>query len=123
MSGETQQILLVFIFLFSSCSFGLFTLSTIGSKWFSCRSNTPRISRNGNTQYDLIFTLWEYCQRQPNGGYACTSIDGASQFQDVFLGKASLCNFIYFTFMLNFTFKSVLLMIQSRPVDMYVDIF
>ncbi|XP_066916183.1 uncharacterized protein [Clytia hemisphaerica] len=85
MSGETHQILLVFIFLFSSCSFGLFTLSTVGSKWFACRSAQHVTQRRGRTPYDLIFTLWEYCERTPTDDYKCAKIDGAEQFKDVFL--------------------------------------
>lgn len=90
MSGETHQILLFFIFIFSTCSFGLFTLSTVGSKWFACRSTTKHIySRNDQYQYDLIFTLWEYCERQPLvGGYRCADIDEAPQFKDVLLGES-----------------------------------
>ena len=92
MSGETHQILLVFIFLFSSCSFGLFTLSTVGSKWFACRSAQHVTRRRGRAPYDLIFTLWEYCERTPTNDYRCAKIDGAEQFKDVFLGKTKFLN-------------------------------
>ena len=88
MSGETHKILIFFIFIFSTCSFGLFTLSTVGSKWFACRNTEqPIYSRRGQYQYDLIFTLWEYCERQPLGGYHCAGIDDAPQFKYVLLGK------------------------------------
>ena len=87
MSGETHQILLFFILVFSTCSFGLFTLSTVGGKWFACRS-TQHVYKSG--QYDLIFTLWEYCERKPSGGYRCADIDGASQFKEVLLGESQI---------------------------------
>ena len=89
MAKGTRQILLTFVFIFAACTFGLFTLSTLGQRWYSCRSASGKVKKS---HVDLIFTLWEYCTRQTNGKYVCYNIDDAPKLNEVFLGKK---NFLY----------------------------
>lgn len=79
MSKETQQIVVVFVALFSACSFSTYVASLIGGRWYSCRSDEH------SARFDIIFSLWSYCQINKKDTYDCFSIDDAEQFKEVLL--------------------------------------